>query len=85
MSNEILELGGSATNYSVGDIKPIYSDEQLITETRGHQWLRTGIVNDDVSNYPNAKSIEHEGVIVVGIPQQLFFQGTSIPLFVRIK
>lgn len=82
--SEIVENLSGSNGYVIGDVRPLYTDSSLV-EIGSQEWLKTGVINDDVASYPDAKSVEHEGKNVVGIPTQLFFEGTDIPLYLRIK
>lgn len=48
------ETMGSASSTAIGDTKPFHSDDELIVLS-GEHWLRTGIVDDDLTAYPSAK------------------------------
>jgi hypothetical protein len=68
----------------IGDIKPLNVDDTNgLFVVSGQSWLRSGIVDDNVSSYPEAK--QSGDPAYVGIASQDFDSSTGLPIYVRIK
>lgn len=70
---------GSTVTMSVGGVDKYIAPDET-------EWLRTGIVDTDVENYP----VQHytytaELVPRVGIPTALVDLDTNLPIYVRVK
>ena len=70
---------GSVAPFNVTDTNGLFVDA-------GESWLRTGVIDDDVASYPDAKVGNVPlGYDFVGLQSQDFDASTGLPMYVRIK
>jgi len=83
MTIKLSSKGGGGS--IIGDVRALNVDDASgLFISSGEEWLRTGVIDDDVASYPDAKQ-GNNGSPYVGLPSQETDASTGLPIYVRIK